>query len=620
MKFILREIKLWYKDQTIPTTSYKFLPNKINVITGDSTTGKTSIWSIIDYCLLNGKTRVAYEINQKVDWYGISFSINEKDVSIARKSSLEGVSNDIYYVLGEFGTIPIPNANILAVKQFLDEEFGLTDQIKYPLGKKNRGNLPTLSFRHFLIFNSLTETIISAQDLYFDIAFYDKEEYEELLTSIFDLAIGVDNTSNIIANEKIKDIQKLFNKNYSLNKKDEKNRENERRKLNTIVSKLKENNFIEYSLEVESLDAAGFLIDDIVSNAKKTAENSNLKNELDDLGKKRIEIKAQLAIIEKYRKDYNEYKRSISKTSESLKPIEYLKKNLSEQLLESYETKYFIDSIENSFRDIRDHLSKSKPEPLDVAGDVTALQRELSDIELKINRLQEIRTDYQDELKRFMALGEIKTLFENANEKLNNVLSTFIDLTLLAEEKKLLENSITDLAQLRQRMRNKLDQSIQRNKNLLNLSSILHDSELSFNNKSWTLDVYPKGLFVPIENIGSKSNYMFMHLCFYLGLHEHMISINQVHVPQFLFIDQPSIPYYSRETESIGNDDKSKLIDAFSLLNSFIEYICVEKKVSFQILMVEHASPQYWQENKLTHFHTVDEFIDGKGLLARGIL
>jgi hypothetical protein len=79
------------------------------------------------------------------------------------------------------------------------------------------------------------------------------------------------------------------------------------------------------------------------------------------------------------------------------------------------------------------------------------------------------------------------------------------------------------------------------------------------------LKLYPPSdqIQFPLDNVGSKSNYMFMHLCVYLGLHEHIITVNPEHVPQFLFIDQPSIPYYAGSSNLQGNDDRSKLIDAF---------------------------------------------------------
>lgn len=48
MRFYIETITLWLKDNRIRTLSFK--PNKVNVITGASGTGKSEIMSIIDYC------------------------------------------------------------------------------------------------------------------------------------------------------------------------------------------------------------------------------------------------------------------------------------------------------------------------------------------------------------------------------------------------------------------------------------------------------------------------------------------------------------------------------------------------------------------------------------------
>jgi len=47
-----------------------------------------------------------------------------------------------------------------------------------------------------------------------------------------------------------------------------------------------------------------------------------------------------------------------------------------------------------------------------------------------------------------------------------------------------------------------------------------------------------------IENVGSSSNHMFMHLFLFLGLHEVMQRKKAQFVPPYLIIDQPSRPYW----------------------------------------------------------------------------
>ena len=48
MKFYYKKLILWMKNGNV--REVKFEPNKVNIITGGSETGKSSILAIIDYC------------------------------------------------------------------------------------------------------------------------------------------------------------------------------------------------------------------------------------------------------------------------------------------------------------------------------------------------------------------------------------------------------------------------------------------------------------------------------------------------------------------------------------------------------------------------------------------
>lgn len=76
MNFYIKTIKLWFKHNDA-AVEYEFHKNKVNVITGDSSTGKSSLLSIIDYCLLSGESNIVEDvINENITWYGLSFSLN----------------------------------------------------------------------------------------------------------------------------------------------------------------------------------------------------------------------------------------------------------------------------------------------------------------------------------------------------------------------------------------------------------------------------------------------------------------------------------------------------------------------------------------------------------------
>ena len=618
MKFTLHEIKLWFKSFESEPKSYTFLPNKVNVVTGDATTGKSSFWSIIDYCLLSGKVNIPNTIYEKVEWFGIRFTINEKEVSIIRKAPNKGaVASEVLFNWGEFPSELESNISIAEAKALLDEEFGITDSLLFPHGKEYGKVSFNISYRYFLLFNALTETVIGAPETYFDTTFFGKDEYDRALDHIFDLVIGVNDMDNIKALERLKEIENELRKIHNQEKGNQRKTKRFEENVYGLIDKCKQYNFLEYDQFYESSEDALIAIEEVVDNIKKAAVNEKLYAELDNLNKEKRRIQGQITAITQYQKEYEQYKRNLNKSADSLQPIQYLTQNLSDQLVDSHETTLFLESLESSLGNIRNSLSRNISTPVKVDGDIKELREQLQKINKRLDELYKIQKNYLAEGQKFIVLGEIKYAYEQLLKREQLQPIDRIKLNRLNEEKERLSKVPTETSQIKHTMRSLLNDSIERNFNLLKSLPAYQNSRLDFNTEVMKLQLYPSNQLFPLDNVGSKSNYMFMHLCVYLGLHEHMINIEQEHVPQFLFIDQPSIPYYTGDNQK-GNDDKTKLIDAFSLINSFIEYI-IKKGNSFQIFMVEHAPKQYWLENDLLHFHTVDEFINGKGLIPEDI-
>ncbi|WP_288446084.1 DUF3732 domain-containing protein [uncultured Chryseobacterium sp.] len=615
MRFILHEIKLWFKDENTEPKNYKFLPDKVNVITGDSTTGKTSFWNIIDYCLLSSKVTVPTEIIEKILWFGIRFTINGKEISIVRKTPSNGsVSADVFFALGSFPDKPTNNKEIAEIKAILDEEFGISDNLRFPFGKGSGKTTFNISYRHFLLFNSLTQTIIDAPETYFDTTFYGKEEYDNALSHIFDLVIGVNDMENIKAIERLQEIENGLRTIQNQEKGNQNKIKNFETEIFSLIEKCKAHNFIEYSDSFDKVDDAISTIKDIIANTKKVAENSKLFSEINILYKNKSDLYAQLNAINQYQREYDLYKKNLNKSADSLQPIEFLNQKLSDQLVNSYETKLFVESLESSLKNIKANLSKRIVQPLRVTGDAKDLRVKIQEIDKQITQLNEIKKNYHSEGEKFIVLGEIKYAYEQILKKEIVKPIDTIKLNSLNEEKERLLKVPQETSEIKFSMKTLLNQSIQRNFNQLSSLAKYNNSRVEFSSERMILQLIPDGEMFPLDNVGSASNYMFMHLCLYLGLHEHVLNIEQDHIPGFLFIDQPSTPYYEGK-----NDDKAKLLDAFKLLNSFVGYINVEKNKHFQIIMVEHASKEYWIDNNLSYFHTVDEFIDGKGLIPNEI-
>lgn len=332
----------------------------------------------------------------------------------------------------------------------------------------------------------------------------------------------------------------------------------------------------------------------------------------------------QLNTLNKYQNEYKRYVNTLNKYADSLMPIEFLKKNLSDEILYTSETQPFIQLLETSLKDIKNNIEKSEATPIQVEDDIAALKINLAKISKKIADIRKLKEDYQITPDKLLSIGEIKYELECfiQNKKKGMIIETG-KIDELITEKKALEKKAENIEQTKLTLKQNLNHEIQQIYNQITTISSYKGYKIIFDDTNMNIKLQPPEELFPLENVGSKSNYMFMHLCFYLGLHSHMINVEKTYntnsyVPRFLFIDQPSIPYYVGNDTKIKNNDKENLMNAFLIINDFISKIN-NSGTEFQIIMVEHAPKSYWEGNELNNFHTVDEFINRKGLILQDI-
>ena len=76
MTFQIKKLILWPKKEGKSVRTVDFALNKVNVITGDSRTGKSAIVPIIDYCLASSDCLIPRDIiRDNVTWYGLLVSL-----------------------------------------------------------------------------------------------------------------------------------------------------------------------------------------------------------------------------------------------------------------------------------------------------------------------------------------------------------------------------------------------------------------------------------------------------------------------------------------------------------------------------------------------------------------
>jgi len=619
MKFYIKKIILWL-DNGYKRELGEFENNKVNIITGDPSKGKSSILEILDYCFLSSENTVVQgdDYIDRVEWFGINFFINDKTLTIARHSTNK---NDYYF--SSSGTIPeksYSNAKESNIKNILHSEFSINDNVKFPFGGNFIKKNTKISHRYFMLFNTQTRDVLSHNKVLFD-----KQtdlKYQEALIRILDIALGVTTIENMIKNEKLKEL------------------ENKRDKIENKIDfiKTKKDNFIEEKTELIEKAKALNLLENNLSFDNAMVELSNIINdinkleiidnssEITNLEKKKLELKLKLSKYNKYKNQYEKYKKSLKKDIDSLKPITYLNLKMDE-VLQINGLKNIFESVAKELATIKSFISnKDLPATRELNSEIEEINTNLINIDNDIENLSinEIEID-KLKSKQLMFLGELKSTLKIYNTKIED--------TDYSKELKELDDQINNL---------KTEVlPIDRSDTLDTLSeymqSIFKDVEFDLRGYSGYKPIFDlKDRLIKlkkidkvidiednsetIKNIGSSSNHLFLHLSFFTALHRLFINKHEPSrfIPQFLILDQPDSPFY--ETASDLSEEKELFMKSLKILDNHIEYFSSTLKEDFQVIVLEHIDWQEIEEENFKHYNLIEEWREGSGLIPPEVL
>ncbi|MCR9017513.1 DUF3732 domain-containing protein [Aquiflexum gelatinilyticum] len=614
MNFSLNIIVLWLKNGKIRKLEFK--PNKVNLITGGSHTGKSAILEIVDYCFFSSKSRISESmINENVLWYGLNISVNDKNYTIARESLSEGKVSDNYYFSssGEIPLVVASNNSENAIKSILETEFKIDRDAKFPTnyGSNHIKAGTKISLRYFLMFNTISGNIIENDEG----VFFDKQNdirYKEALPRIFDLALGVETVENILKGEKKAELEnqlaKLIRKNNTITSKaSDFNQEHVE-----ILQKAKE-----YNLVRDDAKADEVIVE--LNKAIQVFENEpTINSEKEKLESSFYSLQRKIRNLKVFSSEYNKYKTSIKNLDDSLKPIEFLREKDSE-IIKTSIFEQIVTSFTQDLNKIRKSYSYNTPIDRQVNDNVKDLEKELEIVKSKLDQLPKEIRSFESEREKYFFLGQMKSKLEIFSTDSKSVLTSFDEeIGALQGE---IEQLIVENTEEKRELTIKLAEEIiseyikESEKALANYS--IYQPVFDYKNKSLLLRK-PKTSY--IENVGSSSNHMFLHLFFSLAMHEVIFQNQSQFVAPFLIIDQPSRPYYGtngkRKTENPESDDY-KIKKAFELLDRFID-VRKNNGGNFQIIVLEHIPIE--TVSNLKNIHIVEEFFDGNALIPKSYL
>lgn len=612
MNFGFDSITLWSRSGE--RRSLKFARNRVNVLSGESHTGKSALLDIIDYCFLASSHKLPDSIiNENVGWYGLTFYVNDKTYTIARRSPTENeVSSDYYFSSsGVLPERPEPNTKEADIRLILESEFHIDDKVKISYGGNALRANSKVSFRYFFLFNTISEDIITNSKVFFDKQ--SEERYQEALPRIFDMALGIDDLANMAAREKQdalkKEILRLQRKDAHLDA----GRDVFDEEVREMALKAAEYGLLDVDPTNISREVVQRAIDEAASPQTGRALDRHA-----EASAQLFSIERRLRKLQQFTEEYRSYKGTLKNAEDSLRPIDQLTQQ-APMLVKSEIFDELISSLKADLVAIKKSVTGKQPVDGQIGAMVRLLEGQREALQRELSVLPQEPRSFASEREKWLFVGEARGRFKSYQvsnpSAVLQVASPRVD-DLQAQIDAIQVRDVDETREAVISMINEIALELLKETRNALANYATYQTDFAYKEKRLRLRKPRSRL---IENVGSSSNHMFLHLLQFLALHEVAVSHKSPFVPSFLVIDQPSRPYYPDEKPKdnvvLTNSDSEKVSIAFQLLNDFVARMNKEYQAEFQMIVFEHVPKETFQG--MAYVHLLPEFRNGEALIPQ---
>ncbi|RZK27225.1 MAG: DUF3732 domain-containing protein [Flavobacterium sp.] len=633
MDFRIKSIVLWPKNEELAPREIEFKIDKVNVITGASGKGKSSIISIIDYCLGSSKCTIpAGVIRNKVKAFGIIIVLEAKEILIAREEpGVSGTSNDFLKIEDKTITTPASVSeypfSIAQIKQYLNQTLGFAD-----VGFTTNDYIQSFdtqkpSYRNAISLNFQPQYLVANQSTMFFKT--DSTAHREKLKVLFPYLLGVISNKILELREELKGLKRQL----GILIKDKDLREYRLSRLNQeLINYYRigvEFGIIKHEQEISDLDQ-DFLIQQLQIVSSSDIEQVRVpehatqmaseqlytlnkrefdsSDQLQDLGRRLSIIRSiqannkeigDNALTKKGRlsavnwlQEKLDYNKPCPLCQSTTDHISEYHANLSQLLLEFEKVS---DKVADSAKIYLNERKKLERQITEKENEINLIRNQISALQRENGEFKRLKQN-QNAIYRY--LGQVE-LTLSQHQEYNSGLDTNDD--KIAEY----ENSIAKMEKevgnekLKNRERyalNKISENIKKYALMFEAEKSLDRIDLDIND-SLTLKFYDEfGGETGFWEVGSGHNHMAYHLSTYLGIHEYLIGLKDNKVPPFIVFDQPSQAYFPeiKDDKSVQEEDLIKLKKIFEVLSAFN----LNTKGKVQVIVLEHAGEDSWKEYK----------------------
>ena len=647
---------------------------KLNIITGSSKTGKSSLISIVDYCLGASECNVAHgPIRDTVKWYGLKLTKENEEVFIARKAPRNGQNANaaVYYDIGRRVNIPnkkeiTQTTNIDAAVQLLSRFAGIVDNIHETPEGQTRPDLAA-SIKHALHFCfQPQDEIISRKNLFYQ---QNQQFIPQAIKDSLPFFLGAIGDDHIIKVSKLRLLKQELTRTKRKLAEAEAIKGQGTTRATRLLSEAVDCGLVEDPQEELSLGELSRLLRDILE--RRVPSNVTLPPE-ETIGyqeERFAEIPTNFPQIE--RPHYlDTYDRLILEQEEKTRKLRRIDQDLrGARSLIAYQDGYATEANESigrlkSIGIFPENGDKNKvcplcsssitniPEPeedemknalqeleqslVDISHNnphleqlIAQLENQFSEVrkELAVNRealenlqrTQKQVAEYRDFVAKAAHIrGRISIYLEAVPEDVPVSSELEKKVTKLTKEIKELEAELDDET-IEERVQSILSVLSHRITELSRKLDLEHSEHpIRFDDRKLTVvaDAQQQGP-ISMDKMGSGANWVGYHIVVHLALHQLFVE-HQRPVPRFLFLDQPSQVYFPADRDvkgqlEIGRGGATIDEDRVAVLEMFklVKDSVSNLEGKFQIIVTEHADP----ENAWYQEAVIERWRDGNTLV-----
>lgn len=656
MKFFIEKLVLWPSNKTKDIRILEFERNKINIIHGRSRTGKSSILSIIDYCLGSSRCTIPVGIiRDEVEWFGLIIHVKNTRFLISRKTpDNKNISKEFYIKNLPDDTIPSSfdaNYDLNMVKNlFNDRILKLSDLVQNDLNDIRGRNDGRASYRDLAAFNFLPQHIVANPNTLFYKA--DSNNHKERLRKIFPMALGIVDSEYLL---KERERATLQNEIESLERK----KESKLRAQSAWEAdvELLWNQAIELGLvekqSPDSLETRISVLQNLINTGNKQGYDETLKTpdylhsndkykeyikQEKELQKLVDHIRIRIRNYESMSANANDFSNAIKTEKNRFIKFDWLKRNIGEKNFciacgsENNQLLSLFTHLEKNIKTIDELSSVLNENPIvdkkidKDKSELLNLQNSLHEVRLKRIHLEKIDSASKDSLSKvFILIGRIQALLinyaENRNEdelgkRINELKRNIALLDNYFMNKNTLLNTENVYKELSKLITFYADEFNLDSRGKINLEP--NELTLSFTNNKKKEYLW---------EVGSGANWMGYHIATFLALHQYFSyeTLDPLPVFGFLVIDQPSQVYFptavsgANQLDEVEKDinlltDRSDDILATRRIFEMLSLGLKQSSYGYQIIVLEHADQSIWGQVPDTH-EVANWKSEGEGLI-----